>query len=83
LPVPPNAGKSTLLNRLAGHEAAIVTALPGTTRDVLRERIQLDGMPLHLLDTAGLRAQPGDAIEAEGIRRAERRHGAPPTGSCS
>ena len=68
---PPNAGKSTLLNRLAGHEAAIVTPLPGTTRDVLRERIQLDGMPLHLLDTAGLRAQPGDAIEAEGIRRAE------------
>jgi tRNA modification GTPase len=68
---PPNAGKSTLLNRLAGHEAAIVTALPGTTRDVLRERIQLDGMPLHVLDTAGLRAQPADAIEAEGIRRAE------------
>ena len=68
---PPNAGKSTLLNRLAGHEAAIVTPLPGTTRDVLRERIQLDGMPLHLLDTAGLRAQPADAIEAEGIRRAE------------
>jgi tRNA modification GTPase len=68
---PPNAGKSTLLNRLVGHEAAIVTSLPGTTRDVLRERIQLDGMPLHLLDTAGLRAQPGDAIEAEGIRRAE------------
>lgn len=67
---PPNAGKSTLLNRLAGHEAAIVTPLPGTTRDVLRERIQLDGMPLHLLDTAGLRAQPGDVIEAEGIRRA-------------
>ncbi|HEY6452459.1 MAG TPA: tRNA uridine-5-carboxymethylaminomethyl(34) synthesis GTPase MnmE [Steroidobacteraceae bacterium] len=67
----PNAGKSTLLNRLAGHEAAIVTALPGTTRDVLRERIQLDGLPLHVLDTAGLRAQPGDAIEAEGIRRAE------------
>jgi tRNA modification GTPase len=68
---PPNAGKSTLLNRLAGHEAAIVTALPGTTRDVLRELIQLDGMPLHVLDTAGLRAQAGDAIEAEGIRRAE------------
>jgi tRNA modification GTPase len=67
---PPNAGKSTLLNRLAGHEAAIVTPLPGTTRDVLRERIQLDGMPVHLLDTAGLRAQPGDVIEAEGIRRA-------------
>ena len=68
---PPNAGKSTLLNRLAGHEAAIVTDLPGTTRDLLRELIQLDGMPLHLIDTAGLRAQAGDAIEAEGIRRAE------------
>jgi tRNA modification GTPase len=66
----PNCGKSTLLNRLAGHEAAIVTDLPGTTRDVLRERILLDGMPLHLLDTAGLRAA-SDAIEAEGVRRAE------------
>ena len=69
----PNAGKSTLMNRLAGYEAAIVTEVPGTTRDVLRERIVLDGVPLHLLDTAGLR--PGgepltDAIEAEGIRRA-------------
>jgi tRNA modification GTPase len=66
-----NAGKSTLLNRLVGHEAAIVTPLPGTTRDVLRERIQIDGMPLQVLDTAGLRAQAGDAIEAEGTRRAE------------
>ena len=65
----PNAGKSSLLNRLAGHEAAIVTATPGTTRDLLRERIALDGMPLHVLDTAGLRPA-GDAIEAEGIRRA-------------
>jgi len=65
----PNAGKSTLLNRLAGHDAAIVTDTPGTTRDVLRERITLDGMPLHVLDTAGLR-EPEDAIEAEGIRRA-------------
>ena len=65
----PNAGKSSLLNRLAGHEAAIVTATPGTTRDLLRERILLDGMPLHVLDTAGLR-RAGDAIEAEGIRRA-------------
>ncbi len=65
----PNAGKSSLLNRLAGHDAAIVTATPGTTRDVLRERIVLDGMPLHVLDTAGLRAA-SDAIEAEGIRRA-------------
>jgi tRNA modification GTPase len=66
---PPNAGKSSLLNRLAGYDAAIVTALPGTTRDVLRERIHIDGMPLHVLDTAGLRAA-SDAAEEEGIRRA-------------
>lgn len=65
----PNAGKSSLLNRLAGYEAAIVTAIPGTTRDVLRERIHIDGMPLHVLDTAGLR-QGGDIVEEEGIRRA-------------
>jgi tRNA modification GTPase len=66
----PNAGKSTLLNRLAGHEAAIVTAIPGTTRDVLRERILIDGVPLHVLDTAGLRSETADVIEAEGMRRA-------------
>jgi tRNA modification GTPase len=65
----PNAGKSSLLNRLAGHEAAIVTPIAGTTRDPLREQIHLDGMPLHLIDTAGLRDSP-DLIEAEGIRRA-------------
>ena len=65
----PNAGKSSLLNRLAGYEAAIVTAIPGTTRDVVRERIDIDGMPLHVLDTAGLR-QGGDEVEEEGIRRA-------------
>ena len=65
----PNAGKSTLLNRLAGHDAAIVSATPGTTRDLLRERILVDGLPLHLIDTAGLRPG-GDAIEAEGMRRA-------------
>jgi tRNA modification GTPase len=65
----PNAGKSSLLNRLAGYDAAIVTATPGTTRDVLRERISIDGLPLHIIDTAGLREAP-DAIEAEGIRRA-------------
>jgi tRNA modification GTPase len=67
----PNAGKSSLLNRLAGYDAAIVTATPGTTRDVLRERIEIDGLPLHVLDTAGLREAP-DEVEAEGIRRARR-----------
>lgn len=65
----PNAGKSSLLNRLAGYDAAIVTAIPGTTRDVLRERIHLDGLPLHVIDTAGLRHDAG-LVEAEGIRRA-------------
>ncbi len=66
----PNAGKSSLLNALAGHDAAIVTDIAGTTRDVLRERIQLDGMPLHIIDTAGLR-ESSNAIEQEGIRRAQ------------
>ena len=65
----PNAGKSSLLNRLAGYDAAIVTAIPGTTRDVLRERIDIDGLPLHVLDTAGLR-EADDAVEREGMRRA-------------
>jgi tRNA modification GTPase len=67
----PNAGKSSLLNYLAGHEAAIVTDIPGTTRDVLHEHVSLDGMPLHLTDTAGLR-ESGDAVEQEGVRRAWR-----------
>jgi len=66
---PPNAGKSSLLNALAGSERAIVTDIAGTTRDVLRETIRLDGVELTLVDTAGLR-EAGDAIEAEGIRRA-------------
>src|SRR5699024_2920019 len=65
----PNAGKSSLLNALTGHDAAIVTDIAGTTRDPLREDLQLDGLPLHLIDTAGLRTSP-DAIEREGIRRA-------------
>ena len=65
----PNAGKSSLLNRLAGYDAAIVTAIPGTTRDVLRERIDIDGLPLHVLDTAGLR-DASDEVEREGVRRA-------------
>lgn len=65
----PNAGKSSLLNALAGREAAIVTHIPGTTRDVLREYLHLDGMPLHVIDTAGLR-ESDDPIEQEGIRRA-------------
>lgn len=64
----PNAGKSSLLNALAGREAAIVTPLAGTTRDVLREEIHLDGLPLHVIDTAGLR-ESTDIIEQEGIRR--------------
>ncbi|MDI1252271.1 tRNA uridine-5-carboxymethylaminomethyl(34) synthesis GTPase MnmE [Thermomonas sp.] len=66
---PPNAGKSSLLNALAGSDRAIVTEIAGTTRDLLRETIRLDGVELTLVDTAGLR-EAGDAIEAEGIRRA-------------
>jgi len=67
----PNAGKSSLLNALAGYDAAIVTSVPGTTRDVLRERIAIDGMPLHIIDTAGLR-ETRDVIETEGIKRTHR-----------
>jgi tRNA modification GTPase len=68
----PNAGKSSLLNALAGHDAAIVTDLPGTTRDVVREQLDIDGLPVTVLDTAGLRVAgegPADVVEAEGIRR--------------
>lgn len=65
----PNAGKSTLLNALAGRDSAIVTEIAGTTRDILREHIQLDGLPLHIIDTAGLRDST-DVVEQEGVRRA-------------
>ena len=65
----PNAGKSSLLNALAGRDAAIVTDVAGTTRDVLKEHIHIDGMPLHIIDTAGLRDSP-DKVEKIGIERA-------------
>src|ERR1022692_424656 len=65
----PNAGKSSLLNRLVGDDVAIVTAAPGTTRDLLRQHLELDGLPLNLVDTAGLRTA-SDEAEEEGVRRA-------------
>jgi tRNA modification GTPase len=65
----PNVGKSSLLNRLLGYERAIVSNTPGTTRDVLTETMDLNGIPVRIVDTAGLR-ESGDAIEQEGVRRA-------------
>ncbi len=65
---PPNVGKSSLLNCLAGEERAIVTEIAGTTRDALREMIQIEGIPLHIIDTAGLR-ETGDVVEQLGIQR--------------
>ena len=68
---PPNVGKSSLMNRLAGYDAAIVTRIPGTTRDPLREYLSVDGLPVCMTDTAGFRAST-DPVEAEGVRRARR-----------
>lgn len=68
----PNTGKSSLLNCLSGRDAAIVTPIAGTTRDSLRERIHLEGLPLHLIDTAGIRDHTDDPVEREGIIRARR-----------
>jgi len=67
----PNAGKSSLLNALTGEDTAIVTDVAGTTRDVLKENIQLDGLPLHIIDTAGIH-DSDNLIELEGIRRAHK-----------
>jgi tRNA modification GTPase len=69
---PPNAGKSTLLNRLTKREAAIVSNIPGTTRDIVEVKLDLAGFPVVLCDTAGLR-ESSDVIEMEGIRRARAR----------
>ncbi len=69
---PPNAGKSSLLNRLARREAAIVSPYPGTTRDVIEVHLDLGGYPVTLVDTAGVR-ESDDPVEQEGVRRAQAR----------
>ena len=69
---PPNAGKSTLLNRIARREVAIVSPYAGTTRDVIEVHLDLDGYPVTLLDTAGMRVSD-DPVEQEGVRRAQQR----------
>jgi tRNA modification GTPase len=66
----PNVGKSSLLNRLSGEEVALVSDIPGTTRDVIRQAIQINGIPLHIMDTAGLR-ETSDTVESMGIERAK------------
>ena len=78
----PNAGKSSLLNRLAGYDAAIVTPIPGTTRDILRERIDIDGMPLHILDTAGLRDMRPTTKSKPKASGARKRRCTTPTACC-
>ena len=64
----PNVGKSSLLNRLAGEDVAIVTPIAGTTRDRVKESIQIEGVPMHIIDTAGLR-ETADEVEEKGIER--------------
>ena len=64
----PNAGKSSLLNALAGTDTAIVTDIPGTARDVIRQEINLNGLPVHIIDTAGMR--DSEDVEQEGVKRA-------------
>lgn len=71
---PPNVGKSSLLNRLAGQERAIVTEIPGTTRDLIQADLTLDGLPVQIVDTAGLR-ESADPVEREGVRRAREQAG--------
>ena len=65
----PNAGKSSLMNAMTGRETSIVTHIPGTTRDIVHESLQLDGIPLRMIDTAGIR-ESTDVVESEGVRRA-------------
>ncbi len=77
----PNAGKSTLFNALAGSGRAIVTDIPGTTRDLLTEIVDIGGLAVTLVDTAGIRTEPSDVVETEGIARARARSSAP-TSPC-
>src|SRR3989304_9585414 len=65
----PNVGKSSLLNPLLGRERAIVSVVPGTTRDTVEEELEIRGFPIRLIDTAGLREEPQDPIDMEGLRR--------------